>query len=84
MREVVIAGAVRTAIGSFGGSLAGVPAAELGAVVVREALRRAGVPPSDVDEVIMGHVLQAGAGPNPARQAALAAGIPVGVPAYTV
>ena len=84
MREVIIAGAVRTAIGKFGGALADVPAVELGAVVVGEALRRAEIAPEDVDEVIMGHVLQGGAGLNPARQAALLSAIPVTVPAYTV
>jgi len=84
VREVVITGAVRTAIGKFGGTLAAVPATELGAVTVREALARSGVRPADVDEVIMGQVLQVGAGLNPARQAALKAGVPVGVPAFTV
>ena len=84
MREVVIVGAVRTAIGKFGGALAGVPAPELGSVVIGAALRRAGVTPCDVNEVIMGQVLQAGCGLNAARQAALKAGLPVAVPAYTV
>jgi len=84
MREVVIAGAVRTAIGKFGGMLASVPATELGRVVVEEAMKRAGVAPQEVGEVIMGQVIQAGAGLNPARQVALMAGIPVSVPAYTV
>jgi len=84
MREVFIAGAVRTAIGKFGGALAAVPATELGAAVIAESMSRASVAPADVDEVIMGQVLQAGAGVNPARQAALLAGIPVSVPAYTV
>jgi len=84
MREVVIAGAVRTAIGRFGGSLAGMPAVEMGAVVIQEALARAGIAPGDVDEAIMGNVVQAGLGLNPARQAALKAGLPVGVPAFTV
>jgi acetyl-CoA C-acetyltransferase len=84
MREVVIAGAVRTAIGKFGGALAEAPAVELGAAAVREALRRAGLPAESVNEVIMGHVLQAGAGLNPARQVALMSGMPVTVPAYTV
>ena len=83
-REVVIAGAVRTAIGKFGGTLAAVPAVELGATVIREAMRRASLASTDVDEVIMGQALQAGAGPNPARQAALLAGLPVTVPAYTI
>ena len=84
MREVVIAGAVRTAIGKFGGALAGVPVTELGATVVREATRRAGIAPTDVDEVVMGHVLQAGTGLSSARQVALLSDIPEHVPAYTV
>ena len=84
MREVVIAGAVRTAIGKFGATLAGVPVVELGAVVIQEALARAGVLPKEVDEAIMGNVLQAGVGVNPARQAALKAGLPATVPAFTV
>ncbi len=84
MREVVIAGPVRTAIGQFGGALTGVPAVELGSIVIREALRRSGIAPADVDEVIMGNVLQAGLGSNPARQAALIAELPVTTPAYTV
>ena len=84
MRQVVIAGATRSAIGKFGGALAGVAATELGAAVAREALRRAAVAPEEVDEVIMGQVLQAGVGLNPARQVALRSGIPVSVPAYTV
>ena len=84
MREVVVAGAVRTAIGKFGGALADVSAVELGAVVLKEALRRSGIPAEDMDEIIMGHVLQAGTGLNPARQVALKAGIPVTTPAFTV
>src|SRR5712691_2428884 len=84
MNEVVIAGAVRTPIGTFGGAFVDTPAIELGAVVIAEALRRAGVPPDQVDEVIMGNVLSAGLGMNPARQAAIAAGIPDSVPATTV
>jgi len=84
MRDVVIAGAVRTAIGKLGGTLAGVPVVELGKVVVTEALRRAGVPGEDVDEVIMGQVLQTGAGINPARQVGILSGIPVTTPAFTV
>ncbi len=83
-REVVIVGAVRTPIGSFLGSLASVPATQLGAVVIREALRRAGVEPSAVDEVIMGNVLQAGEGQAPARQAARYAGLPDTTPAWTL
>jgi acetyl-CoA C-acetyltransferase len=84
MREVVIAGAVRTAIGKFGGALAEVPATQLGAAVVREALARAGVPGDAVGEVVFGHVIQAGAGLNPARQVLLGAGLPVTVPGFTV
>ncbi|MDU4961159.1 MAG: acetyl-CoA C-acetyltransferase [Sporomusaceae bacterium] len=84
MREVVIASAVRTAIGSFNGSLAALSAPELGAVVIRAALERAQVDPAMVDEVIFGNVLQAGLGQNPARQAAIKAGLPAEVPSYTV
>lgn len=84
MRKVVIASAVRTAIGTFEGSLAGVPAAELGAIVVREALRRAGVEPGQVDEVILGCILQAGQGQGIARQAGIKAGLPAEVPCTTV
>ncbi|HZG84051.1 acetyl-CoA C-acetyltransferase [Paenibacillus sp.] len=84
MRKVVIVEAVRTAIGSFGGSLADVPAVELGAHVVREAVRRSGIDPIEVSEVIMGNVLQAGLGQNPARQAAIRGGLPESVPSYTV
>jgi acetyl-CoA C-acetyltransferase len=84
MNEVVLAGAIRTPIGTFGGSFAEASATELGAVAVREALKRAGVQPEDVDEVIMGNVLSAGLGMNPARQAAIAAGIPDSVPATAV
>ena len=84
MREVVILGAVRTPIGSFGGWLAGISAQELGGIVIKEALARSDVRPEAVDEVIMGCVLQAGLGQNVARQAALRAGLPFGVPAMTV
>src|SRR5512142_3412809 len=83
-REVVIVGAARTPIGSFLGSLAAVPATRLGAIAIREALRRAGVEPSAVDEVVMGNVLQAGEGQAPARQAALGAGLPAGTRAWTL
>ncbi|TMG06190.1 MAG: acetyl-CoA C-acetyltransferase [Chloroflexi bacterium] len=82
--EVVLAGAVRTPIGTFGGSFVDTPATELGAVALREALKRAGVQPDQVDEVIMGNVLSAGLGMNPARQAAIAAGIPDTVPATSI
>jgi acetyl-CoA C-acetyltransferase len=84
MREAVIVSAVRTAIGSFNGSLAPVSAVELGGLVIKEALQRAGADGASVDEVIMGNVLQAGLGQNPARQATLKAGMPIGVPALTI
>ena len=84
MKEVVIVSAVRTAIGSFNGSLSSFSAPELGGFVIKEALQRAGVEGSMVDEVILGNVLQAGLGQNPARQAALKAGLPVDVPALTI
>ena len=84
MQEAVIVSATRTAVGNFGGSLADVPAPALGAVVIREALTRAGVSETLVDEVIMGNVLQAGLGQNPARQAAMQAGVPQEVPSYTI
>ena len=70
MRQVVIASAVRTAVGSFGGTLKDIPATQLGGIVIKEVLRRARVRPEKVDQVIMGNVLQAGQGQNPARQAA--------------
>ncbi|KMK93671.1 acetyl-CoA C-acetyltransferase [Rossellomorea marisflavi] len=82
--EVVIVSAVRTAIGAFNGSLKGVSAPDLGAIVIREALDKAGVDPDQVDEVIMGNVLQAGLGQNPARQASIKAGLPETVPAMTI
>ncbi|VYU20342.1 acetyl-CoA C-acyltransferase [Clostridium tertium] len=84
MREVVIASAVRTAIGSFGGSLKDVAAADLGALVIKEALNRAGVKGELVEEVLMGNVIQAGLGQNVARQAVIKAGLPVEVPAMTI
>lgn len=83
-RKVVLAGACRTAIGVMGGTLSGVPVADLGTVVIKEALKRSGVKPEQVDEVYMGCVIQAGQGQNVARQAAINAGIPVEVPATTV
>lgn len=83
-KEVVVVSAVRTAIGSFLGSLKDVPATTLGAEVIKEALKRANVDPNIVDEVIMGNVLQAGLGQNPARQASINAGLPVSVPAMTI
>ncbi len=84
MSTAVIAGAVRTPIGAFMGALATVSATTLGTIVVREALTRAGVAPGDVDDVLLGCILQAGLGQGPARQAAVAAGIPVEVPATTI
>lgn len=84
MREVYILGACRTAIGSYGGGLKDVPAVKLGAEVIKEALKRANVKPEQVDEVLLGNVLQAGLGQNPARQAAVYAGLPVEVPAMTI
>ncbi|MGB9808641.1 MAG: acetyl-CoA C-acetyltransferase [Caldanaerobacter sp.] len=84
MKEAVIVSAVRTAIGKFGGSLAGIPVVDLGAIVIKEALKRAKVAPEQVDEVFMGIILQAGLGQNPARQSAVKAGIPVEVPATTI
>ena len=84
MKEVVIVSAVRTAIGSFGGSLKDVPAADLGAIVIKEAVNRAGIKPELVEEVIMGNVIQAGLGQNVARQAAIKSGLPVEVPAMTI
>jgi acetyl-CoA C-acetyltransferase len=84
MSNAVIVAAARTAIGKFGGSLAKIPASELGALVIKEVLARAGVKPDQVDEVIMGQVLTAGVGQNPARQAVIKAGLPVTVPAMTI
>ncbi|WP_069865150.1 acetyl-CoA C-acetyltransferase [Pseudomonas citronellolis] len=84
MQDVVIVAATRTAIGAFQGSLANIPAHELGAIVIRELLQRSGVKPEQVDEVILGQVLTAGSGQNPARQAAIAAGLPHAVPALTL
>jgi acetyl-CoA C-acetyltransferase len=82
--DIVILSAVRTAQGRFQGGLAGTPAQDLGAIVIKEALRRAGVEPEQIDEVIFGNVIQAGLGQNVARQAELKAGIPDDVPAVTV
>jgi acetyl-CoA C-acetyltransferase len=84
MQDVVIVAATRTAVGSFQGSLANVPAVELGATVIRALLEQTGVAPAQVDEVILGQVLTAGAGQNPARQAAVKAGLPHEVPALTL
>jgi acetyl-CoA C-acetyltransferase len=84
MRDAVIVGGARTAVGRLLGSLSGFSGADLGGIVIREALQRAGVPADRVDYVIMGQVLQAGAGQIPARQAAVAAGVPMTVPALTI
>ena len=83
-RKVVLAGACRTAIGVMGGALSSIPAADLGTIVAKEAMKRAGVKPEQIDEVYMGCVIQAGQGQNVARQAAVNAGIPVEVPAITI
>ncbi|GAA0181086.1 acetyl-CoA C-acetyltransferase [Clostridium sediminicola] len=84
MREVVIASAVRTAMGSFGGSLKNVSAVDLGALVIKEAVKRANIKPELVDEVIMGNVLQAGLGQNTCRQASVKAGLPIDIPSFTI
>ncbi len=84
MDKVVIVSAVRTAIGTYGGSLTDFPAWKLGQLVIAEAIKRAGLEKDDIDEVIMGNILQAGQGMHPARQAALGAGLPVEVPVMTV
>lgn len=83
-KKIVLAGACRTAIGSMGGSLSTVPAADLGAIVIKEAVKRAGIAPEQVDHVYMGCVIQAGLGQNVARQASIKAGLPVEVPAVTL
>ncbi|GAA0177790.1 acetyl-CoA C-acetyltransferase [Clostridium sediminicola] len=84
MKEVVIVSAVRTAMGSFGGSLKNTSAVELGTLVVKEAVKRADINPAIVDEVVMGHVLQAGTGQNTARQCVVNAGLPIEVPGFTI
>ena len=84
MRDVVIVSAVRTAIGAYGKTLKDVPATDLGSIVIKEAVRRANIKHEEVDEVIFGNVLQAGLGQNPARQAAVKAGLPVEIPAFTI
>ena len=84
MREVVIVGAARTPIGSYGGSLASLSAIDLGVIAAKEAIKRAGIKPEDIDEVILGNVLSAGIGQNPARQVALGAGLPDTTPATTI
>ena len=84
MKDIYVINCCRTAIGSFGGTLKGTPAAELGAIVIKEALKRAGIDAEKVDEVMMGNVLTAGLGQNPARQASVKAGVPLSVPSYTI
>ncbi len=84
LRSVFIAAAARTALGRFDGALAGIPATELGGIIIKECIARSGVDPNGVDEVIMGHVIQAGCGSNTARQAALIAELPVTMPSFTV
>ncbi|MCD3291622.1 acetyl-CoA C-acyltransferase, partial [Clostridium botulinum C/D] len=84
MKEVVIASAVRTAIGSYGGALKDVSATRLGEIVVKEALKRANIKPEQVDEVILGHVLQAAQGQNTTRQVLINSGIPKEVPGFTI
>ena len=84
MKEVYLVSMARTAVGSFGGSLKSIPAVELGKIVITEALKRGGVDAKDVNEVFFGNVLQAGLGQNPARQAALKAGLPIETPATTL
>ena len=84
MKEIYVVNCCRTAVGSFGGSLKDTPAADLGAVVVKEALNRAGVKPEQVDELMFGCILTAAQGQNPARQVGVKAGLPYSVPAYTV
>jgi acetyl-CoA C-acetyltransferase len=84
MTNIVIASAVRTALGSFNGTLASLSAIDLGSAIISEAISRAGIEKAAVDEVIFGNVLQAGLGQNPARQCAIRAGLPVEIPAYTV
>jgi acetyl-CoA C-acetyltransferase len=84
MRKAVIVGATRTAVGTFGGAFAATSATDLGAIVVRDAIKRAGIESSQVDEVILGNVLPGGLGLNPARVSALAAGVPKEVGSYTI
>src|SRR6185503_4739891 len=84
LSEVVIVGAARTPIGRYGGSLRNVHPADLGSAAAAAAMTRAGVPPSAIDEVLIGHARQTGSGPNPARQVGIRAGIPDTVPAQTI
>ena len=83
-KEIVLVGACRTAMGKMGGTLADIPAEQLGAIVMKEAIERAGIKPSDIDEVLFGNVITAAMGQNPARQASVHAGIPIEVPATTI
>ncbi|WMJ83095.1 acetyl-CoA C-acetyltransferase [Oscillospiraceae bacterium LTW-04] len=83
-KEIVLVGACRTAIGKMGGALSNIPAEQLGAIVMKEAIERAGIKPTDIDEVLFGNVLTAGMGQSPARQAAIHAGIPIEAPALTL
>ena len=83
-KKVVLAGACRTAIGTMGGSLSTTPVVDLGAIVIKEAVKRAGIAPENVDQVYMGCVIQAGQGQNVARQASIKAGLPIEVPAVTM
>src|SRR3984957_17488338 len=82
--DIVIVGAVRTPVGAFNGAFASVPAHDLGKVAIKAAIERAGVEPAQVSEVILGQILTAGQGQNPARQASIAAGVPVETPAWGV
>ena len=84
MKNVVIASAVRTPVGSFNGALKSVSAIDLGVIAAKEAIKRAGINPEQIDEVLLGNVLQAGLGQNPARQIAMGAGVPKEVPAMTI
>ena len=84
MKDLYVVNCCRTAIGSFGGSLKNTPATEMGAIVVKEALKRANVAPENVDELMFGCILTAGLGQNVARQVSVKAGIPYSVPAYTI
>ncbi len=84
MREVVIASAVRTAVGSFGGAFKDVPAVDLGIAAAKEAIKRAGITPEQIDESYIGNVLSAGLGQNVARQISLGAGIPIEKPAMSI
>ncbi|HSO66686.1 MAG TPA: acetyl-CoA C-acyltransferase, partial [Desulfatirhabdiaceae bacterium] len=84
LSDIVVIGAVRTPMGRFGGTIKDIPSYELGAVAIREAIRRAGIQPGDVSEVIYGSCRQAGNGPNPSRTASLKAGIPIHISTNTI